>query len=123
MSLRAWWQKAVSDYAQAAKEARERAAREVEEERARAAWRCKHCGDPAGHWRGGQSERDPGSCEMCERIRHMHAQERRKRIAELAAMVAGRNVQHSLRGGVDAQMTAEVAWEVAEALFRKECGR
>lgn len=118
MSLRDWWRRR----AETAKGARALAAKEAKEERARRAWRCEHCGYPAGHWRGGRSEGDPASCEMCERIRDQIRRDHRKRIADLAATVAGKNVQHSLRGGVDVQMTAEVAWEVAEALFRKECG-
>ena len=119
MSLRDWWRRR----AEAAKARTTLAAKEVEEERVRSDWRCKHCGDPATNAAiKGRSTEDPGSCEMCERIRDQIRRDHRKRIADLAATVAGKNVQHSLRGGVDAQMTAEVAWEVAEALFRKECG-
>lgn len=61
-------------------------------------------------------------CNWCVGIDSLANEARRKRIAELAALVAGKSPQSSYRGA-DARMTAEAAWAVAEALYEKECGR
>ena len=106
-----WWWDLLASIREARREAAERSA-----------WRCARCGtgeeDP---WHS-RAEETPSICDMCLRIGLATEEERRKRIAERAAMVAGKNPQGTYRGA-DAHATAAAAWAVAEELYKKECGR
>jgi hypothetical protein len=57
---------------------------------------------------------------VCHAVLEDYEQKRRERISTLAAHVAGRNVQSDYRGNVDARMTAEAAWSIAEQLYELE---
>lgn len=119
-----WWRSRTEAARRKAEEKRAIAEKEAAELAARRAWRCARCGKKEeDHFGlGHPPETDPTHCEFCVRVQHMQRVEQRKRVAELAAMVAGRNLQYSPRGGVDTHLTVEAAWEIAEALYKKETG-
>ncbi len=109
-----WWASLVRPFKDAIASTRAEIAAAKEESR----WRCSNCGENDGGWRRRHVELD--ICNICHAIQEDYEQKRRERIATLAAHVAGRNVQGDYRGNVDARMTAEVAWSIAEQLYELE---
>jgi hypothetical protein len=106
-----WWRDLWASLREARREAAERRA-----------WRCAQCGDgDVDPWHR-RSEKNPSICEMCLHIRLAAEEDRRKRIADLAAMVAGKNPQSTYRDA-DPHATAAAAWVVAEELYKRERGR
>ena len=99
----------------------ERAKQEIENFKAERRWRCKQCGDgnETHKWQHEGSD----ICNWCNGFNEMREEERRERISTLAAHVAGKNIQSDYRGNVDARMTAEVAWSIAEQLYELEQSR
>lgn len=106
-----WWRDLWASLREARREAAERRA-----------WRCARCGDGEEDRWHRRSEENPSLCEMCLHIGLAAEEARRKRIAELAALVAGKSSQGTYRTS-DAHISAEAAWAIAEALYKKECGR
>lgn len=85
-------------------------------------WRCNTCGKEEDRFLHLRSEHHPETCSWCFDTKQRLAAARRARIAELAALVAGKNPQATYRGA-DARMTADAAWAIAEEIYRKERGR
>lgn len=117
MSVREW----LSRLIQSLKHSNDRAKGEIEAFKAERRWRCSNCGENDGGWRRRRVELD--ICNICHAVQEDYEQKRRERIAVLAAHVAGKNLQSDYRGNIDARMTAEAAWLIAEQLYELEQSR
>ncbi len=112
-----WWSRLVKSL----KRTNDRAKSEIEAFKAERRWRCARCGEGCDGHKWQHEEAD--TCNWCNAFDEMAEEKRRERIAVLAAHVASKNVQTDYRGNVDARMTAESAWQIAEQLYELEQSR